>query len=365
MLTLAPHMQQNEKRRFVDGMLMIQLLASLSLFVLFILVGLLLHGHIVFYSRPCLLIFACCTGTSQLQDWLRRYYFLYGKGRLAIVSDFISYGLQFTALLLVWRLGHLTLFVTFLVMCTTSAAAFAIGPMTECFRPSPRLLRETWKRCKHLSRDLLMASQISWFGNQGVLLIATWIVGAAAIGGLRATYTIAGPVYLVLSSLDNVIPMKIAEELHHKGSAGTYKFILRSIQLGTLAFVLLLLPIAIYGRSILTLVYGPALVVFYVPLLLQLSGVIMQVSSRLWIFLYRGLLDTRAVVRANIVSVVFALVTVYSFGRWWGATGIALSGLFSQCAVVVYCVGYWHLHRLDLLGRHVPVSVRPKHEEYT
>ncbi len=344
MLSIAPLMMDKEKKQFVNGMLTIQMLASLTLFVVFALVGCVSHIFTKFYSLPCIFAFAFCVGTFQLQDWLRRYYFLYNKGKLAIISDFISYGVQFVLLLVLWRIGQLTLFRTFLCMCLTSVAAVIMGPLTDQFRPATGRLRETWARCRHLSRDLLIASQVNWLGTQGLLLIGTWVVGTSAIGGLRATYTLAGPVYLVLSSLDNVIPIQVAGELKKKGTVGAYVFIQRAIYGGMAFLGLLLLPIGIFGRPILKAVYGPDVVAFYVPMLLQLLGMVMQIPSRLWGFLYRGLQDTRALVRANALSATTSIATVYWFGHLWDASGVVLSGLCSQVLVVVYCVHHWMRH---------------------
>jgi O-antigen/teichoic acid export membrane protein len=74
MLNIGPLLQNEEKEHFVNGMLTLQMLASLLLFVVFALVGLVARVFTAFYSVPCILLFACCIGTYQLQDWLRRYY---------------------------------------------------------------------------------------------------------------------------------------------------------------------------------------------------------------------------------------------------------------------------------------------------
>src|SRR5580698_4442694 len=146
MLSIAPLMSGKEKRQFVSGMLAVQLLASLLVFAVFALAGAPLHIFTTFYSLPCIFAFAFCVGTFQLQDWLRRYYFLYNKGKFAIGSDFISYFVQLVLLFILWRAGHLTLFRTFQVMCITSVAALVMGPITDRLRPEIKHLRETWAR---------------------------------------------------------------------------------------------------------------------------------------------------------------------------------------------------------------------------
>lgn len=352
MLTLAPLMQDKEKRQFVNGMLAIQLVASLLLFVFFALAGAACRLFTAFYSLPCVLAFALCIGTFQLQDWVRRYYFLCNKGRLAIVSDFISYVVQFLLLFALWRAGSLTLLHTFEVMCITSLAGFVIGPITERLRPATKHVRETWARCKVLSRDLLIANQVRWFGIQGVFLIGTGIVGMAAAGGLRAAGNLAGPMYLLLVSFENVIPIRIAEILKAKGTAGAVEYVKHAI-LGTTAFFsLLILPLSILGRPILRLLYGPAMVAFYLPLVLQMVNIVVQAAATQSFYLFRGLQDTRALLRANALSAAASVGTVYLFGRLWLTPGIVLSSLCGQVIIVAYFISHWMRHREEFLLRY-------------
>jgi O-antigen/teichoic acid export membrane protein len=297
-------------------------------------------------------LFSCCVGTYQLQDWLRRYYFLVNKGKHALATDFISYCVQFLLLLLLWRAGRLSLVLTFLVMCATSVAAVVMGPMTDRLRPSWGTLGSTWKRCSSMSRDLLVSSQVRWFGTQGLLLIGAVVLGAAGIGGLRAAQSVGGPVYLVLMSFENVVPMRMAEELRKSGAAGAHALTQRWIVAGMVLFALATIPIAIFGRPILRILYGPALVAFYWPMLLQLVVLVVTVATMLWFHFYRSVQETRVMLQANGLAALANLLTVYGFGRLWGASGIALSMLAGQAVIALHCTFYWARHRGAILARY-------------
>ncbi len=349
MLTIAPLMERKEKSNFVNGVFGVQIVASLLVSIIFVMAGALSRFFTTFYSIPCIICFAFCVGTFQLQDWVRRYYYLYNKGKLAIVSDFISYFIQLFLLFALWRFGALTLFRTFLVMALTSIAGFAVGPLTESFRPTLKNLRLAWARGRGLSRDLLITSQVRWFGVQGVFLIGTGIVGVAAAGGIRATVSLAGPVNMVLSALENVIPIRIAEELKKNGTAGAFAFVKRVTLLITALFSLLILPAAIFGRPILRFLYGPAMEAFYLPMVLQLVSVLVQAVAIQSFYFFRGLHDTRALLRANVISAIASLGTVYLFGHLWKAPGIVLTSLFSQVVLVAYYALHWTRYRDELL----------------
>lgn len=352
MLSLAPQLGAEEKRRFVDGMYAVQVLASVGALVVGLIAGLVASLFTPYYSVPCVLAFAFTVGTFQLQDWLRRYYFVYNKPKFTLLSDFLSYFVQLAVFVVLWRMHTLTLFTTFVIMGVTSLAGFLVGPITDRLTPAMDHLREAWKQCRTMSRDLFVANQVRWFGLQGVLLIGTGIIGTAGAGGLRATLSLSGPMNLVLTAIENVMPIRMAEELKKNGAAGAFALTQKAIFAGAAIFALVALPIAIFGHQILRLLYGPAMAPFYWPMVLQLACLIVQVASNLYVYFYRSVRDTRPVMRAYAVNAVASLVTVYAFGRLWDATGIVLSSLAGMLAGVAYFVAYWAKHRMQLLESH-------------
>jgi len=277
MLSLAPLMEAKEKRRFVEGMLTIQILASLLLFLIFAAAGAVSLIFTTFFPLRTVFAFACCVGTFQLQDWLRRYYFLSHKGKLALASDFISYVVQ------------------------------------------------------------------------GVFLAGTAILGTAMAGGLRAAQNIAGPLYLFLLALENVVPIRIAEELKRRGPAGAQGFTQRAIFAGAAASGIIILPIAVFGRTLLRHIYGPALVPFYLPMLLTLLSVVLQGMISMWVYFYRGIRDSRAILFTSGIITIGSMTIVYWFGHIWQASGIVSAVLFGQVLALGYCILHWKLSRKNFL----------------
>jgi O-antigen/teichoic acid export membrane protein len=363
MLSLAPLMAEKEKKLFVKGMFTMQLIASGLLCVVFAAGGLIFRLFSSMYTVPIILAFGLTVGVFQAQDWLRRYYFLQKKGGFALASDFISYFVQLIILFALWRLGRLNLFSTFVTMFATSLAAFSLGFVTDRLTPSMEHIRATWDTSKALSRDLLIANQVRWFGLQGVLLIGTGIVGISEIGGLRATMSLAGPVNLVLTSLENVIPIRVAEILKSGGAQQACDYVRRAIYLSVLGLGPVLLVVALFGHSILRVVYGPAMVPFYLPMLLQLLGVFVMIAGRLWLFFFRGVQDGRAMLWANALSAFASISTIWVFGRLWGGAGIVGSSLSGQVIIVVFSMFYWARHQSELTRKFPEVKVSTR-EEY-
>ncbi|HEY3927053.1 MAG TPA: hypothetical protein VGL89_01650 [Candidatus Koribacter sp.] len=351
MLCIGPLKEGDDRRRFTEGMLALQILASILLFAIFLAAGSVASVFTTFYSLRCLVAYAVCVGTFQLQDWVRRFYFLQAKGKLAFVSDFISYVFQLFVLGALWRAHSLSLFTTLVTMCVTSAAATVMIVFTDSIRPVRDGLRQTWALCKTMSRDLVFASQVRWFGNQGILIIGTGIVGSQATGGLRASQSLAGPVNIILSSLGNVLPLRIAEELKARGVPGAYRFVRSAIFMFVVLFSLIAIPVAIFGRTILGFVYGKAMVAFYYPMLLQLGTIIFGAVTRLWFFLYRGIQETKPLLWSNGLCAIVNIGTVYTFGHLWNASGLIASSLLGQAVAITTCIAYWQLRSQSLKDR--------------
>jgi O-antigen/teichoic acid export membrane protein len=344
MLSIAPLIEGDERTRFLNGMFSLQLIASGLLFATSAILGIIAYKFTHFLTLQCTFLFACCIGTFQLQDWARRYYFLERKPVLALTSDFISYTIQLGIFFLCWRMGALSLLRTFAIMVVTSVVGFAMVFLTEYLRASMRHLSSAWRQCKSLSKGVAIANQARWLGLQGILLIGASILGPTSIGGLRASQNLSGPAYLFLIATENVIPLRLAEVLKSRGKMAGYHFIQRTIGVCTLVFGAVVVLVGIFGRQILGFLYGPELKQYYVPMLFQLFSIVVQAAITMWFFLYRGIGDTQALVRASLIGAFANLVGVYPLGVRWGASGIVMSTLFGQAFTLIFCWIHWRKH---------------------
>lgn len=353
MLSIGPLIEGDERRAFLNGMFSLQLIASGLLFAIAALLGVIALKFTHFFTLQCTFLFACCIGTFQLQDWVRRYYFLERKPALALASDFISYTIQLGVFFLCWRTGALSLLRTFAIMVATSVVGFALIFLTERLRPSLGHLSSAWGQCKRLSKGMVIANQARWLGLQGILLIGASILGPTAIGGLRASQNLSGPVYLFLIATENILPLRLAEVLKLRGKMAGYHFIQRTIAGCTLAFGLVVVLVGIFGRQLLGFLYGPELKQYYVPMLFQLFSIVVQAAITMWFFLYRGIGDTRALVRASLIGAFANLACVYPLGIRWGASGIVMSTVVGQTLTLVFCWIHWREHTKSSVSHEV------------
>ncbi|MFB8791752.1 MAG: hypothetical protein U7123_23640 [Potamolinea sp.] len=137
MMSIAPQASSDvERTNYFQGIFTLQLLFS---FILSLIVAVLGIGADIWVPSwkvgESILPLALSILFFQLQDWLRRYYFISGKGKAVFINDVVSYGGQIALLFLLYRFGKLDITNAFWAIAVSSATAFSIGMLTENIRP--------------------------------------------------------------------------------------------------------------------------------------------------------------------------------------------------------------------------------------
>src|SRR5690606_9383220 len=122
--------------------------------------------------------FAFLMVAFQLQDWLRRAFYVRSANREVLCSDLLAYGGHLLALLALLHADRLTPASALWAMSLTfgASAMFSVA-VSRCrpdFRASVEVLRAHWRS----SRDYLASWQLQWMASQGVILIGSGVVGA-------------------------------------------------------------------------------------------------------------------------------------------------------------------------------------------
>src|SRR5205085_1613635 len=101
----------------------------------------------------------------------------------------------------------------FWAIAVTSGLAFAIGAATERLRSTRIETHAAWRRIRSLSIDLGIANQLQWLVYQGAMLVGASVAGPQAAGGVRATQNVIGPVNIAFQAMENIVPIRAAEEM--------------------------------------------------------------------------------------------------------------------------------------------------------
>jgi O-antigen/teichoic acid export membrane protein len=332
----------DERRRFVRGVFGVQLIFCA------VALAATVAGTIAYFalrhdtgSRQFLLPFGAAVVLYLMQDWLRRYYFTIGKAAASVWNDAISYLGQVVVLCVLMYMRALSIDTAFWTIALTSGAAFAVGALLERIGCSRLETADAWRRIRRISLDLGVANQLQWAVYQGAMLIGASVAGPAAAGGVRATQNVIGPVNIAYQAMENIVPIRAAEEMRRGGIRALSSFIFR---LGLAGFLILLVLFsigALASQRFLEVFYGHNLQAFAAVLNLQMLYFLLAWPVRQFTFLFRTIKNTGPILASSFVAAVISLALVYPLVRGYGALGIVLAAVAGQIGNLVYLVAAW------------------------
>jgi O-antigen/teichoic acid export membrane protein len=285
--------------------------------------------------------FSLAVALYLLQDWLRRYYFTVGKAQDSVWNDAISYGGQVLVLGILWAAHWLTVGTAFWTIALTSGIAFLLGAVLERLRSSRIETITSWRRIRSLSIDLGIANQLQWMVYQGAMLVGASVAGPQAAGGVRATQNVIGPVNIAFQAMENIVPIRAAEEMRLGGIRRAAKFLFRFGAAGFLALLVLFSAASLLSGRFLSCFYGHQLRVYAGVLNLQLLYFLLAWPIRQLTFLFRTIESTRPILIASIVAAAASMSLVYPMVHAYGALGIVMAAVGGQIGNLVYLAVAW------------------------
>lgn len=264
----------------------------------------------------------------QLQDYIRRYFFVRGKPGLAFLNDAISYGTQLLLLLAVIFWGRIDTAGALWINGVTSAAAVLAGLLTlgPLHWGGAEYFKRIGDRHWHFSKWLGASAVMQYVTGNLFVIAASSIFGPVAAGVLRAAKNIMGITHIWFFGLENVMPAKASRAFSHGGTREVRSYLTRATLLwgGMTASFALVVSIApafwlklIYGSSFgdygfLLRWYAAAYVVIFFGLPL-----------RSWL---RAIEFTQPIFWGYVVSSTFSFAFAAPFTRLFGLRG-AMAGL--------------------------------------
>jgi len=285
--------------------------------------------------------FASAVVAFLMQDWLRRYYFTVGKAAASLWNDAISYLGQVVVLCLLWWPHRLTLNTALWSVAITSGVAFVLGALLEKLGCTREETRRSWHHAHAISIDLGIANQLQWLVYQGAMLIGAGVAGPQAAGGVRATQNIVGPVNVAYQAMENIVPVRAAEEMKRGGIQRVSAFLFRFGSIGFAVLLVFFSVTALFSRQFLSFFYGRQLHAYAAVLDLQMLYFLLTWPIRQVTFLFRTIRHTRPILIGSVVAAVVSLAAVYPAVRGFGATGIMLAAVAAQIGNLAYMAVTW------------------------
>lgn len=340
MMSAAPQLSETERANYLQGVFALQLSLCFGISIIVGLLALFAHSlglpaQVGLDSNTLMALIAALLA-FQMQDWQRRFYFVQEKAGCAFFIDVISYGSQITLLGVAFVSETLTVATAFWIIAGASFTAFAVGFTRHSLQPvfshARSVLRDGWRT----GRDYLAAWQFQWLGSQGVFMLAAGVVGTHAVGGVRATQNIIGPINIMFLAMDNLIPIAAAKRYSTGGLHGLSKYLWRITFVGTCLLAPVLLLLAVFAAPIMHVLYGEQYVAFAVLVYWQAAYIFILFYLRQTFFFLRTVRASGIILRSGIlmalVSITIAALTVHRYHE----VGLMLALLCAVCTGLIY-----------------------------
>lgn len=328
MMSLLPQIEFSDRQRYLDALIIGQLLFVVVLICAAIGI-IILAGWIVPNWRGSQLLwpFVAAGIACQLQMYVRRHMFATGANWAGLLSDVLRYPTQMAILfyLLTTTKMNAGLCLYVVAGCSALATLVALGFLRP-FSCNPHFFQKMLLRHWRFGHWYLGSELMRWSTGQLYLVVAGALLGAAAVGAVRATQNLVGACHVLKLGLENVVPIRASE--HYKD--GRMPALVRYLKHVSLfsggAVVLFLLIVAIAPKFWLNLIYGQTyaeysyLVTWWAVIyLLSFFHTPLQ-------FGLRAVEDTRAIFQAQAILAVWTVISVYPMIQHLGIVG-AMAGI--------------------------------------
>lgn len=272
----------------------------------------------------------------QTQDFFRRYFFSVNRPEISFFIDTIRYVGQTIAILAMstWLPAN-SVTALWLISAAATAGALAAIPYVPPLEYSLRAVIGAGLQGWHFSKWLIASALVVFLFTNLFTFAAGIVLGAAAVGAMKAAFTLVSIANVVIEACVNVIPTGASRKFIREGRRGLISYLKKVAIYGTLAIALLLAAILAGPKFWLHLFFGSEYEAYW-NLVLWYAGIEIMIFLGLvvgtW---YRTLESTRAIFYANAFSVMLSLAVAYPLISHFGVTGVVVGLMMGQFAQLV------------------------------
>ena len=274
----------------------------------------------------------------QWQECLRRLFFSREHPGKALLNDVVSYLGQFAVLLSLLAaaglpgIPPLTMITVLWVIAGSSGVAVAVGLlMLGPIQIDLTTIRSVCARHWRFSRWLLASGMLQWLSASYLILTAGWVLGAAAVGAIKAAQSLIGLTHVLFNGLSNIVPIRLGQALTRQGFDAMEHTLWRISLTGGSITAALMIPAMFFAEPLLALVYGADYGEFGWVLRVFVAVYLLMFLIQQMSFGLRALECTRPIfigyLLTALVSVLFAGALVERggiAGVMWGMVGLNL-----------------------------------------
>ena len=273
----------------------------------------------------------------QNQDFLRRFFFTTNRLWLAFISDGISYLGQIAILIILFLTTSMNTTKVLFTIASTSAFAiiFVSFPLTKLNWHWENILKVFvyhWNFSKWMTASALL----QWTSGNLFIVAAGSILGATAVGAIKAAQNIMGISHILFQGLENIVPVRASFNYTQTGIKGLITYLKKVILWGGIATAIIAFSAGLLPEFWLTLFYG----VQY-----QNFGFILQWYAIIYLLIFVGLPlraglrtleTTRPIFMAYVLMTIFTLFTAKDLIFHFGVNGVMFGIIGTQLILQLF-----------------------------
>jgi O-antigen/teichoic acid export membrane protein len=267
----------------------------------------------------------------QSQDFLRRYFFVRERAALAFVNDCICYLGRLLLLVVYFQFRAFDIKeVLWLISCTSGLATVAgfykTGQLIFIRIYVYRVIKEHW----HFSKWLIVSALMQWASGNFFLIAAASVLGAFAVGVIKAAQNIIGITHILFQAMENFVPSKASFYYRQGGAICLINYLKKVTLIGGVVTLFIVLIISLFPKVWLSFFYGEKysevsyVVLWFSPIYLC---IFLNFSLRSGL---RSLNYTKAIFNGYLAMTTFSLISAYPIINWLKIHGAMVGILVTQ-----------------------------------
>lgn len=275
---------------------------------------------------------------GQLQDFLRRYFFVKKQGGLAFLNDAVSYLGQLVSLIALFQLMTLNTAMVLWIITGTSILAVAIGltqisQLTSSAGSFSEITKSHWRFSKWLMASALM----QWTSSNFFLVAAGSMLGPASAGALKAAQNIMGISHILFQGLENIVPSRASHYYFQGGWTRLLDYLRQVLLWGGGCTALVAFSAGFFPEFWLNLFYGDEFLIY---------GHVLRWYAGIYLLIFLGLplrAGLRAIEYSKPIFISYCLMTAFTMVtsgfliRTFGLMG-AICGILGTQVICLICL---------------------------
>ena len=334
MMSLLPKIETHERQRYLDTLIVSQLLFTVVLLCAALSVITVVGRFDTNWAGTHLLFpFGAAVLGCQLQMFLRRHMFATGSNWAAMLSDVLRYPVQI--LILGYLLTTTKMDAGRSLYVVAGCSAFGTVVVLGFLRPlslSAEYFRITAMRHWQFGRWYLGSEIMRWLTGQLYVVMTGALLGPAAVGAVRATQNLVAACHILILGLENVVPIR-ASEYYKNGRMPVLVNYLKQVSFfGGGAVIAFLIIIASAPKFWLHLIYGQMYGEYSYLVMWWAAIYLLSFFHTPLYFGLRAVEDTQSIFRSQTVMAIWTILSVYPLILHLGILGSMVGILVADAA---------------------------------